>query len=254
MKAIYKLLSIILFGTVLILFISTIPRPLSFPEREFPYDMKVVGDLTVDSSLFLGKRTVGTSDSTLVLENGEVKIKISTSTYWTRSSGVLYPTTIEDTVSIGSSSPDSLLHVAGGAVIETDVLVGGGWHDWSPTFVWTGGIPAAPTTVARYNVVNNEVRFHITISGANDSGFTLTGLNITLPITPKDNDAYVPVLCLYDDNCVSCVAYDRIGAAIDATDNSAANRKLYVQPSTFSVLNEYEYMFMFDGKYEISQK
>jgi len=125
------------------------------------------------------------------------------------------------------------------------------WDTWTPTLSWTGGTPGSPSvTVARYTRVEKTIHFYIHIEGSNDAGTTLTALNITLPVTPKDVNAYVPIHCLYDSGN-KAMPDDRLGAAIDAKDNTAANRKLYTASGYFSVANAADYIFIFEGFYEV---
>ena len=150
-------------------------------------------------------------------------------------------------VGVGIIDPDSLMDIYGGLQVKTDLLCGGGWRTWSPTLTWSA-TTAAPTTVARYNIVNNRVEFYITLIGTNNSGGTLTTLNITLPYTPKDVNAYPPT-----DATINASAHGipqaRIVAGIDALDNADGNRKLY---TWLSIANAADYTVSFEGFYEIT--
>jgi hypothetical protein len=123
------------------------------------------------------------------------------------------------------------------------------WTDWTPTLTWSGGTPSAPTTVARYEQREKRIDFYIMVRGTNDSGSTLTALTISLPVTPKDVNALLPV-----DGAAapdSATPKVRHPSYIDAENNTAGNRKLYASGMAFSILNEASYIFIFRGFYEV---
>ena len=153
---------------------------------------------------------------------------------------------------INNTTPDSLVDAIGGGSFSTDILVGGGWDDWTPTITWSGGtLTTPPTTVARRVVTNNTVTIVVTILGTNDSGNTLTDLKITLPYTPADINAYIDAGCLH--SVTSKAAIDAILVShIDALDNTPANRMIYT--AGFTLANSADYMFTFTADYEITGK
>lgn len=342
------------------------------PEQVFPFDVKVQGDVEIDSALRLNQRTAGTSDSVLVLENGVVKYNQSAAgtgdtALWGKNSAYLYtlPQTtrigigtgsspasnlhiLDSTGSLGinpymysttagqypqlnfgkfngtpssfaavatstyvgqigfnasyntstvtmgariqaktteawdadnkgmqliistipensdalsahayfmdnclglmNSSPDSTLDVTGGGSFSTDILVGGGWSAWTPTWTWTGGnIGTPPTVVARYMVVNNTVHFYVDAEGTNESGSTSTAFNLTLPISPRDVNAYIPCSGLYNASTKSQPT-TTMAVVIDAE----TNLKLYT--GTISIANLADYKIAISGEYEITSK
>lgn len=82
--------------------------------RVFNYGIRVIGDLKVDSTLYLDERTAGTSDSALVLENGIVKYNTSLvdTALWGKNGANLYTLPQTTKVGIGTgSSPGARLHI-----------------------------------------------------------------------------------------------------------------------------------------------
>ena len=187
---------------------------------------------------------------------------------WSRSGDYLYPASITDSIGINTSTPEFQLDVNGTMgirdvptstsdtflVLTNDsvakrVITNRDWTSFTPTLSWTGGTPAAPTTVARYQVRDHCVDFYIMLRGTNNSGFTLTALNITLPVTPKDVDALVSVDgAAAPDGTTPTVRYP---SYIDAENNTAGNRKLYASGMAFAIKNGSSYIFIFRGFYEI---
>ena len=158
-------------------------------------------------------------------------------------------TIVSNKVGIGTASPDSSLHVADGATFGTDILVGGGWNDWTPTIAWTPATPTAATVnEARYQVVNNTVYFKIDINGTNDSGSTLLTVSFTPPIAIPDIDAITP--CSASTNEASKVSTPSrlVLGYIDAE----TNLKIYV--ITLSINNTANYRLVLSGFYEITGK
>jgi len=155
---------------------------------------------------------------------------------------------IADTIAANTVNPDSVFHVNGGAVITGDVLIGGGWKNWTPVLTWDE-TPTAPTGVYRYKVENNTVSFEITMDGTNDSGSGITTLNITLPIVPKDINAYWPCSTLYNNNG-KVMPNGRSVAVVDALDNTT--RILYISQITIANLDDY--IICVNGEYEITTK
>jgi len=353
-------------------FLLLIITALTTPQQEFPFDMKILGDLTVDSSWFMTTRTSGTSDSVLVIEDGQIKYNRSAAgsgdtALWGKNSAYLYtlPQTtrvgigtgdspasnlhiLDSTGSLGinpymysttagqypqlnfgkfngtpssfaavatstyvgqigfnasfnattttmgariqaktteawdednngmqlvistipensdalsahayfmndclglmNSDPDSTLDVTGGGSFSTDILVGGGWSNWTPTWSWNGGEAGTPPTViARYMVVNNTVHFYLDAEGTNESGSTSTAFNITLPITPRDVNAFIPCSGLYNASEKSQPTTN-MPVVIDAE----TNLKLYT--GTISIANLADYKISISGEYEITSK
>ena len=161
----------------------------------------------------------------------------------------------EGNVNVGTSSGDSTFNVIEGMTVGTDILVAGGWASWSPTYTWTGGTPASPTTeTARYQVVNNTVTFSLYISGTNDSGFALTRLQFTGPETPSDVNGYALVNCAYVSPAGNPINGTRLTAGVDMLNDTPSNRQIGTASSVFSISNEATYTFVFTGQYEISSK
>lgn len=63
--------------------------------------------------------------------------------------------------------------------------------DYTPTLTFTGTPPSSITTVARYNKIGNRVNFNISLSSVDGNG--ATNLQISLPVTPKDNNSIIAV-------------------------------------------------------------
>lgn len=160
-------------------------------------------------------------------------------------------------VGIGTGAdPDSLFTVNGGAAITGDILIGGGWTTWTPTIgVGTGTTPGYSNEVYRYQVVNNTVYFTIAVTITNETGGGVGDFSFTLPITPKDINAYVPVGGIYGDAAFPNPnqMYADGAGTIDCADNTPANRKLYVHAPS-SIPNTDIYYITFKGFYEITSK
>jgi hypothetical protein len=65
------------------------------------------------------------------------------------------------------------------------------WGAWTPTLTWATATPASLTTIARYCQIGKTVYFTVYLNST-DSNAT-TGLEITLPVTAKDNAANVAI-------------------------------------------------------------
>jgi len=136
------------------------------------------------------------------------------------------------------------------------VLVSGGaataWANYVPTFSWTGGSPTM-TYVARYRTQGNTVIFQLWFEAANTSGSTATKVDITLPVTPKDNNNYLPIHAMYCQSAMTSLSdvYGTMLFGIDGNDNTGSNRKLYCLPS-FSLLNGSTWTWFMEGFYEIA--
>jgi len=131
------------------------------------------------------------------------------------------------------------------------VVSGGGtsaWANWIPVFTWVGGVPAT-TYVARYQTVNNTVFFTLLIQAANASGSSATSVSATLPVTPKDNDTFLPIYAMYAMSALTSKAdiYGTMLFLIDAYDN--ATRKLYCIPN-FTLANGSTWTWIMEGFYE----
>lgn len=153
----------------------------------------------------------------------------------------------------GSGAPDSSLTVEKGGNFGTDILVGGGWQAWTPTITFTGGtLTTTPTVTARYTVTNNVVTVNMYIRGENDSGNTLTGIQITPPFYPPDINSYANFM-LAVSSASSPVNSIRYTCLLDMSDAVEANRIIKTNNS-FAILNSADFNFVVDGTYEITGK
>jgi hypothetical protein len=78
-----------------------------------------------------------------------------------------------------------------GATGATGTAVTSSWTTWNPTLSWGGANPSGITTIARYTQIGKVVYFNINISSADSNG--CTGLTISLPVIPKNNNNLIPV-------------------------------------------------------------
>lgn len=73
----------------------------------------------------------------------------------------------------------------------------GSWATWTPTLGWSGGTPGSPITkVARWIQIGNLVLFYLDISSEDSNA--CTGLTVTLPATPSNKSAYIPLSSIED--------------------------------------------------------
>jgi hypothetical protein len=64
------------------------------------------------------------------------------------------------------------------------------WGAWTPTVTWTTGTPEGSVAqTARYTVINNTCYFNYSYTATD--GNDASALTITLPMTPKDNNAII---------------------------------------------------------------
>lgn len=139
---------------------------------------------------------------------------------------------------------------ADGAAVWVIVAGGGSlaWANWIPVVTFTGGA-ATPTYVARYQTVNNTVYFTLLLQAANTSGSTTTAVSCTLPVTPKDNNMFIPINAQYAMSTLTART-DIYGTQMWIIDcYNAANRDLFCIPS-FSLLNGETYTWIMSGFYE----
>jgi hypothetical protein len=176
-------------------------------------------------------------------------IRVRTTQAWTesvRGTEIVFYTTEKD-----SASADITMRIDSNANVLVpygDVVTWGGYSTWTPTWVWTGGNIGTPTTVvARYMVINRTVFFHVDAEGANFSGSASTAFNITLPVTVKDVNAYIPCTGLYNAS-EKAMPITSFAAIIDAD----VNFKLYGE--NISIINNDDFKIVISGKYEIRGK
>lgn len=85
------------------------------------------------------------------------------------------------------------------------------WQDWVPTIA---SVPATSSLVARYQRIGQSVRGYIDVRGADGDGWTPS--TITLPVTPSDVNARIPILARQKVNAAA--ATDMIGYIDAETD------------------------------------
>ena len=88
-----------------------------------------------------------------------------------------------------SASITELAHAHHSYISEVAKDVVNTWLDYIPTLTFTGTPPASITIVARYRQLGNKVDFNISLSSADGNG--ATGLRLSLPITPRDNNSVI---------------------------------------------------------------
>jgi hypothetical protein len=195
-------------------------------------------------------RTAASADSVLGISGDSVVlVPYSATGYWEGSGDDIYNSNTGN-VGINESTPDSLLSVNGGGEFTTDILVGGGWAAWTPTYTWTGGTVSGQTSIARYMVINNTVHFVISVSGTVAAGVDITNLTISLPVTPADVDIYVRVGGIQVVNSV----FARPNLPYVDAENNTANQRI-LRHGLFSSLSEGDtFRFEYAGTYEITRK
>lgn len=89
------------------------------------------------------------------------------------------------------------------------------WGAWTPTLTWTGGTPAALTTVARYCQIGRIVFFSFQTSSADSNA--CTNLTISLPVT--FTSALVWSCSAIERYGVAGATYAALSAYADASDD-----------------------------------
>jgi hypothetical protein len=106
--------------------------------------------------------------------------------------------TLIDTLDVGNGTPTPTAGTGSIWVYRSDLTniqsqVGGpgtypNWTAWTPTLASSGGTqPTFSLISSFYNVINNEVRFHLDFEDVTDSGGTGC-FTFTLPTTPSESD------------------------------------------------------------------
>lgn len=96
------------------------------------------------------------------------------------------------------------------------------WRTWSPTFTCASGTaPETPSVVARYSQIGNQICFNL--YAASTDGNDCAGMEVSLPVVPKDINSYTPINA-YEYQNASYV--DTFQTVIDQLDNTPANRTL----------------------------
>jgi hypothetical protein len=117
------------------------------------------------------------------------------------------------------------------------------WLTWTPTLSWGTATPTV-TTVARYRYVGNAVEFVLDITTEDGAGGVFQ--SATLPVTPADIDAYVPVRA----TCLVDTTYSAPILEIDAANGTAGNRKLYAR-ETIAFTDDKSCRLSITGRYEV---
>jgi hypothetical protein len=132
--------------------------------------------------------------------------------------------TIDKYANIKALSITTTEHASRADMAET---VNSVWSSWVPTLTWTGTAPAVNIIVkARYTIIGNVCYFNV--YHAADDGNGATGLTITLPVPPKDNDSFVCLngrqkvgttwsskICFIDDS-TNTIQFNNFAACTDA--------------------------------------
>ncbi len=146
------------------------------------------------------------------------------------------------------SSGEAIVESSDITTTELDMLDASvAWTTWTPTLDWDGaGTPTVSSGVYRYQRMGDIIHFIVNVNGTNNTGGNVTNLNLTLPVTPDDNNCYLPV---NGANTVD-TSIKQAGAYIDCRSDTSGDRKLYF--TTFSWSNSTSAGFYANGFYEIS--
>jgi hypothetical protein len=90
------------------------------------------------------------------------------------------------------------------------------WTDYTPTLTWTGGTPAAITTIARYCRCGFVVFGNVDISSADSNA--CSNLTISLPIAPALHSANMRITS-YEKAGAGGVTYTTAIGYIDPSDS-----------------------------------
>lgn len=210
------------------------------------------GDFNVYLGHQAGQTSTGSSNVFLGYqagynEGGSNKLYIDNSN---TSTPLIYGEFDNDVVGINDATGDSTLHVGGGAVVETDVLVNDGWHNWTATLRWTTDpvVPTIDSAKYRYMWINNTVYFHINIFGDNDTGGGIVLSWISLPVNPRDRNMYYTVTEEMIPD-LSTPSPTRNGAYIDADADLRIEFYNFV-----TIANTKSFAIFISGFYEVLAK
>ena len=126
-------------------------------------------------------------------------------------------------------------------------ILNGAWTSWTPTIAWTGTTVPVLTTVAKYIQLGSTVIFNYFASSAANTGVNVTGLTISLPITPADNDSLPPIDAI---ELTTSLTYTSIPAYIDMTTSTASERLIRFR--TFHAVKTNAYSMAISGMYEVA--
>jgi len=111
-------------------------------------------------------------------------------------------------------------------------ILNAAWLDWTPTLAWTGTGPLGATAVAKYIQMGSTVLFKYQIVSTVSSGSASSGLTISLPVTPKDDDTIPPIKGL---QLVAGATYTNSQPYIDMTTSTAAERLIRFRNYTATI-------------------
>ena len=135
---------------------------------------------------------LGTSISASVYKNNDVDDIVELISTTTLTSGKLALGTYSGSQAYYDGiSITKIPHAHHASIAEISKNVVNTWDDYTPTLTFTGTPPGSITTVARYNRIGHTVSVNISLSSADGNG--ATDLQISLPVTPRDNNSIIAV-------------------------------------------------------------
>lgn len=125
----------------------------------------------------------------------------------------------------------------------------GSWATWSPSYTWTGNTPTGLTTVARYMLIGSLCVFTLDVDGTTGGAGNLTDFEFSLPQQVVDNDNYIPVSAIYNDNG----SYGKNLALIDGASAASGDRKVkHVSFHTIGTTTAFRLYFRGFYEYELA--
>jgi len=229
-----------------------------FSQVQYPFDMQISGDLQIDSTLHISQLLFSSSDSILVMSNDSIYYTLA-STLFAADTSKQSTTGIENIYGVQKYRNYQTTDSSGKIINGSDTLVDANavfdaiqvkettsrWSPYEIKLTWTGGTPTVTYDTAYFMMSDSTVYFHIYLHINNNSGNTLTNLEINLPISPPQNTIWVPVECRFGES----VPESDFSAYIDMRNATSANRN--IKHNTFSIPNGTTFYLIYTGFYMI---
>jgi hypothetical protein len=107
---------------------------------------------------------------------------------------------LNDTTYLESFNFTTTEHAYHASVSELAKNVENKWRDWTPVVTWTAATPVEGSVVqtARYTTIGNTCFINYSFTATDGNG--ATGLTISLPVTPKDNNGFIALTAIQRQN------------------------------------------------------
>lgn len=132
-------------------------------------------------------------------------------------------------------------------------ILNNAWSTWTPTVTYTGtgpsniGATGSTTVVAYYKQLGSTVLFNCQIVAGAQSGINCSNTKISLPVTPRDINAYPIIRSIM---LTSGATYADPVAYIDQTSDASAGRLICFR-AHYSLIATNPYQMYVNGVYEV---